>query len=428
MHMEEDLDLHFLCRNTSLGRSAPCLRPLFLVFLGATAVSAEKLTLEQAFAMAEQNNPQLRVGTAQIDAARAGMVTAKAYPNPEAGYMAGRQHARMLGAVPGAAQMYSFTQPLETRGVRETRLRVAEFGRVSSEFALAEVRIGVRAAVKQSFYQVLRRQGEIEILQENLKLVEDLRHRIQVQVEVGEAARLELVRADAEVASARNAARSGQLRLVTALSALRAAVSAPLDASLEPVGSLDPPAVLPGLAALRADVLDRYPALAQVKAEIQRAEARLKNEVALKRPQPSIRGEFEQQPDTGLYRVGISLPLPLWNRRQGPIGEATAALEQTKAAAEWRRIEITAALEGAYGRYEVAGQQVTAFQEGVLRQSEAALEAAEAAYRFGERGIIEVLDAQRVLRSARLDYLNAQYDRQSALIDLEQLRAVDLGR
>jgi len=54
------------------------------------------------------------------------------------------------------------------------------------------------------------------------------------------------------------------------------------------------------------------------------------------------------------------------------------------------------------------------------------LQAAEAAYQFGERGIIDVLDAQRVLRSARLDYLNAQFDRQAALIELEQLRARDL--
>jgi len=37
-----------------------------------------------------------------------------------------------------------------------------------------------------------------------------------------------------------------------------------------------------------------------------------------------------------------------------------------------------------------------------------------------------VLDAQRVLRSIRLDYLNAQFDRQQALLELEQLRAVTL--
>jgi cobalt-zinc-cadmium efflux system outer membrane protein len=75
--------------------------------------------------------------------------------------------------------------------------------------------------------------------------------------------------------------------------------------------------------------------------------------------------------------------------------------------------------------YEVATQQLVAFEDGVLREAEAAVKAAEAAYRFGERGILDVLDAQRVLRTVRTDYLNAQYDLQAALIEIEQLRAVD---
>jgi cobalt-zinc-cadmium efflux system outer membrane protein len=37
-----------------------------------------------------------------------------------------------------------------------------------------------------------------------------------------------------------------------------------------------------------------------------------------------------------------------------------------------------------------------------------------------------VLDAQRVLRGVRSDYLAAQYDRQAALIELERLQAIDL--
>ena len=66
-------------------------------------------------------------------------------------------------------------------------------------------------------------------------------------------------------------------------------------------------------------------------------------------------------------------------------------------------------------------------EAGTLRQAEAAVEAAQAAFKFGERGIIEVLDAQRVLRAARFDYISAQFDRQQALIELEQLRALDSG-
>ena len=50
------------------------------------------------------------------------------------------------------------------------------------------------------------------------------------------------------------------------------------------------------------------------------------------------------------------------------------------------------------------------------------------AYQLGERGILEVLDAQRLLRTVRLNYLNAQFDRQAALVDLDELRGEELRR
>lgn len=399
-----------------------------LAAAAAAAGAAEKLTLEDALRLAEENHPHLRASAAQIEGARWGIVTAKAYPNPEAGYLAGNQHARVFGALPGLNQVYSFTQPIETPAVRRYRLETAEMGRDSSQYGYDEARVAIRTAVKQTFHTALRRKAEIEIVSGNLRLVEDLQRRIRLQVQVGEAPRLELTRADAEVAVARTLAKSAELRLVTALAALRAAISAPLADEIDPQGDLAPPAVLPSLEALRTEVLETYPALKQARAEVRRAEARVKNETALRTPQPSLRGEYEQQPDIATYRVGLSLPVPVWNRRQGPIGEAEAALKQAAAAAEWRRVEVIAALEGAYGRYQVAGQQVSQFETGVLKQAEAALQAAEAAYRFGERGVLEVLDAQRVLRGARLDFLNAQFDRQTALNDLEQLRAAGAGK
>jgi cobalt-zinc-cadmium efflux system outer membrane protein len=46
---------------------------------------------------------------------------------------------------------------------------------------------------------------------------------------------------------------------------------------------------------------------------------------------------------------------------------------------------------------------------------------AQAAYRFGERGILDVLDAQRVLRGVRADLIQARFQLQEARIKLDQL-------
>jgi cobalt-zinc-cadmium efflux system outer membrane protein len=64
---------------------------------------------------------------------------------------------------------------------------------------------------------------------------------------------------------------------------------------------------------------------------------------------------------------------------------------------------------------------VSAAFDGWLREAQAAVRVAEAAYRFGERGILDVLDAQRVLRGVRADLLQARYQQQSARIALDQL-------
>ena len=172
-------------------------------------------------------------------------------------------------------------------------------------------------------------------------------------------------------------------------------------------------------------MLAYYPALAQARAEAKRAEARLETERALRVPQPSVRAGFEQQPDTNKWVLGIGIPIPVWDQRQGQIGEAVAAFQEANANVERRRVELVAALDDAYGRFQVATQTLAAYEGGILKQAEAALRVAEAAYRFGERGFLEVLDAQRVLRSARFEALAARFDQRAALIEIEQLRALD---
>lgn len=69
----------------------------------------------------------------------------------------------------------------------------------------------------------------------------------------------------------------------------------------------------------------------------------------------------------------------------------------------------------------MARVRIQALSQGSVREAEAALRVAEAAYRFGERGILDVLDAQRVLRAVRADLLDARHQLQATRIQLEYL-------
>ncbi len=361
-----------------------------------------------------------------MDAASAAIQTASAYANPSLTFgTLGRQQALMNTAPAGLLNGFAVNQLVELPKLRQSRIHAAEVGRQSTEFIVRETRLEVMSAVKQAYLEVLRRRSERDVAKENLTLLEDLRRRIQVQVNVGEAARLELVRADAEVASARIQVQSAELRRSIAMSTLYGAVGTPLG-NVELVPLPDRPQILPTLEELRSEAVSQHPGIAFAESETRRSEAVLAFEKAQRMPQPTLWADIFQQPDAAQYRFGISLQLPLWNKRQGPIAEAQAQQRRSNSLAQQRRLEVSAAVEAAYNLYQVAGQQVDIFEAGTLRSAESAVQAAEAAFKFGERGIIEVLDAQRVLRSARLDYLNAIYDRQQALLQLEQLSGTNL--
>jgi cobalt-zinc-cadmium efflux system outer membrane protein len=388
----------------------------------------QRLTLEDAIAMAQRSSPRLQEASAETRRARAAEQTAKAYSNPSIEVYEGRQYARPIATpgVPGLLQHYAAYQPVEIPSERAARQRVTRFITESRDFEQQGVTLSLVAETKHAFFTALRRREEISHAQENLQLVEDLRRRVEVEVRVGEKGRLELTRAEAELAQAQFAVRSAQLEYANAIARLRAVIAAPADLNLYPQGGLEPRQTLGDVAEMRQRVLQAHPAIAQSHAEIDSAKAQLDHEKELRIPQPVAFAEFENQPDLRFWRVGVTVPVPLFDRRRGQIEDAKATISRSTAVLNQRQLELTSALERSYEQYQLADQQVTSLEAGSLRAAENAVDAAKAAYRFGERGIVEVLDAQRVLQSVRGDLVDAQFARQSALVDLEELGAVPL--
>src|SRR5262249_35732058 len=154
------------------------------------------------------------------------------------------------------------------------------------------------SGVRRAFYEVLRRRSEIGLAADNLSRVADLRRRVEALVRVGESGTIELNRADAEISIARTYANSTQLQFTTAMVQFRAAVGGSIDPGVALQGALEPSVQLAPLDALEREAIEQHPALLLARSEIQRAEARLAYETALRRPQPSLRTEMELLPDS----------------------------------------------------------------------------------------------------------------------------------
>lgn len=394
-----------------------------LSLLSVFSVSAEPLTLPQVLALASMHSPALRGAEAGAESALAALDTARAYPNPDIELGSGNSHLLPPTALRGHNSALTISQPVEFPALRNARERAAAAGVTSAAAQREDARINLYAQVKQAFFEILRRQDEARLASENHALLLQIRNRVKLRVEVGESPRYELVKAEAESLTAENAANSAQIRVIQARDRLRSLLGAPLAEPFEVVHVMEAPAELPEIAQLRAELLANQPQLMTALAETGRAEAKLEQERSLRIPQPTLKWSAERHPDVNLWRVSVAMPLPLWNQRAGPVGEAHANRERALADQERIRFSLLGELDQAYGRYQIARRQLLVFETGLLRDAETALKVAEAAYRYGERGILDYLDAQRVYRSTRLDYLNARYELQFALIDIERLRA-----
>ena len=403
----------------------PLLLFLTILWAGftATSVHAQRtITIEDALALAEEFNPGVVASQGREDAARAGIVTARQFPNPSVDVNAGPQRPRNdSGALSGTAWTVGVAQPIEYPTVRESRRRAAEANLGSVEASTLTFRAQLSAFVKSSFFEVLQRQEQLGISEEDLKLLAEIRDRVALRAKLGESPKLDLVRTETEVLNAQRNRDTAAVRVTQSKLALANLVGISPDEVYSVRGSIGAAAVLPALDSLRARVTKDNPQIQQALAEQERARNRLQLERDLRIPAPTLQGGYLQEPDKEVTRFGVAIPIPLFNQRQGQIAEALAEVKVADAQLRTRELALTREVDAAYSRFLVARQQVETFEGGLLERAQRTLEAAEAAYRFGERGIIEYLDAQRTFRAVRQDYLNARYELQYSVIEIERL-------
>ena len=406
-------------------RSALRIVALVVPFACAShALAAEWLGLREVLRYVEDASPEM-ASAAQLRAgAQAETLTARAYPNPDLEIGGGTWRSRIGGAT-GSASTVGFAQLLELPSVRGARAEASEAGLSVASAQVAAVRLAVGYQARAAFYELLRRQEEERLAGESVKLLAEIQGKVETRVAVGEAPRFESVRAEAETLAAQNTAAAAALRVDEARAVLRRLGGNSLPAVFRARGALPPHVEAPPLAVLVPQVLEAHPQLKAATAETERARSRLELERALRNPQPTVRAIGSSDPESRHAMVGISIPLPLWSRREGPIAQAQAGIGYAAAQVEAQRAQLLRELDSAYARQGVTQRQISTFERSLLRSAEEGLRVAEAAYRAGERSLLEVLDAQRTLRSVRVDYNQALFDRNAAWLDIERLTARD---
>jgi cobalt-zinc-cadmium efflux system outer membrane protein len=178
-----------------------------------------------------------------------------------------------------------------------------------------------------------------------------------------------------------------------------------------------------------AEFIERNPDVARWTTEIQQREASLSLERSKAIPDIKISGGYRWMKDLGAEAalVGVSIPLPFFDRNQGNVKAARYELNRAETLQESARIEVQKALQNSYNKLQAALYEVEQLKAEVLPGAQTAYEAAQTGYRQGKFDFLEVLDAQRTLFNSRTRYVQALAELNRAVAHVERLIGTPLN-
>lgn len=387
----------------------------------ATELSSSGYTLNQVVQLALQHNPVMSGAEAVLEQSQGQRVTAGAYLNPTITGSAGRGAIREPSTgVSITERTITVEQPLEWLGKRVARQRAADAGLAGALAGMEEAKVVLMAEVKAAFFQLLFAQQDAQLARENLKTVEDLVKLVSVRVGTREAPKFELVKATVELQKSKKERARADNALLVARAKLNTVTGKTLGESFAIQGEFETMRSGLDLGLLTAQALDRQPALRRQQKVVEQAEFTIEQERASRMPNVAVIGQYHREAGDESVTAGLSVPLPIWYRRQGEIGTAMGTHRRAQAERDRFRQELEQTITQHFQEVRTAQAQMQVFEQGLLFQAKEAFDIAQFSFRHGATSLLEVIDAQRVNRQTLLEYAQARADHSIALARLER--------
>ncbi|MBU6481465.1 MAG: TolC family protein [Nitrospirae bacterium] len=395
-----------------------CLSPYVAAAAGEPNATQ---TLNTVLELALEHNPAMAGAQGYMRQSRGQQVAAGAYLNPSISGTAGRGSIRDPSTgVNITERTVTIEQPVEWQGKRRARQQAADAGAAGASAAMEEARLNVTAEVKVAFYNVLFAQRDVELAGQNLAMVEEVLRTVKARVAAGEATPFETMKAGVEVQKAKKEAARAQNALVVARAKLDMMTAGRLGRQFSIQGDFDSLQQGLDLDALVARAMEQHPTLRRLSKLVEQAEFSATLEKESRVPNVTVQGSYHREAGDESVTAGLSVPLPLWYRRQGEI--ETALGSRHRAEAERLRVqnEMIQAITQHVQDVRTANEQLQVFEAGLLKQAEQTLRVARVSFQQGAASLLDLLDSQRVYRQTLLEYVQARADLSIALARLER--------
>lgn len=386
-------------------------------------------TLHSIIELALAKNPVVSSAEGHIEQQRGRQTAAGAYPNPTVtGYMGygevrdtGRANIRELLDRESLTE-YNLTigQPMEWPAMRAARQRVADAGLATANVGMSETRLNLLTQVKVAFYDLLLAQQDAALARQNLDIVESVARIVKARVKSGEAPQFESIKAEVEVLKAKQ-----QLaRADNAVRINRVVVDTLTGGALGPSyvvqGDFMKMSREPHIDELMARMVDQHPTIQRLLKSVEQSDWKIEFERQSRLPSVTVNGSYWREIGREAVQGGLSIPMPLWYRRQGEIASSLGAKRREEAELLRTRNELARAVHQHYQDARTTAELIEVFDKGLLKQAQEALRLAQFSFQQGASSLLDVFDAQRVQRQIQLDYAQARHEHSVSLARLER--------
>lgn len=270
--------------------------------------------------------------------------------------------------------------------------------------ALLDERYAVTAAVRAAFYEALILQRRVEILTELVKFADAAVAGGKTLLDAQRIARLDIIQLEvererfrAELAATQREL-PGAYRRLAAVAGDHAAVPTALSGTLDALPAYD-------FDAARDAVLASHPQVRSARVGVERAQAAVRRAEAEPIPNVTVYAayirQFENRSHDGA--VGLSAPIPVWNRNQGNVRAAKAELGMAIQAVGQAENDLAARVATAFQAYSAARERAAVYQKELIPRAEESYKLSLAAFKGGQFEYLRVTQAERGAAEARLE-------------------------
>lgn len=372
----------------------------------AADVSGETFGLQYLIELSLDQNPRLAQVAWAVETARGVALQAGLYPNP---------HVNITGAELGdrtgpggiwssygsqeivVANKLGLSRAAALKGVDQATLNV-----------IAE-RYRVFTQVREAFFAAITLQRRAEILNDLVKLAEKTVENANDLLKAKEVAALDVVQLEVDLERYRADLDATLRALPGAYRTLAASVgveSLPIERL---IGSLDTPLPDYQLDQVRMYVLGIHPDIRSAQIGIDRARLVLRRAQVQPIPNPTLQmGQtYQGQNKSSDWDVGMSLPIPIWNRNQGNVAAAEAEVNSAINNVTTVENRLVNQLATAFSLYAAARKRAERYRTAILPRAEQTYVLSQQAYQGGEFAYLRVLQAQRAVAEANLELVRS---------------------